>query len=334
MVDTNLLTIHKQIYELRVVKAINIKNILIANTLQFKNKYKKNLLLANIKKYYESAVKNFQQNYISGVNNEYLRSPYITNYQNIDSSSKKALLIGCNYINTDNELYGCINDVIFIKSKLEEHNFTENDITIMTDESLDKLYPNKTNILNSFINFLSASKSGDTLFFSFSGHGSRITDISGDEKSGLDNVIVPLDLDVITDDELKICIQLHLNKDATLFLLFDACFSETMLDLKYQYLDTINNNENTINANDITFGNVIMISGCQDTQTSADAYIEYTSRGALNWALLEALKDSNTTTWLQLLTNIRTSLNNSNYTQIPQISSGKPLDLNSKIFFL
>jgi len=304
--------------------------------LQLKSKYKKSILLENIKKYYESSIELFQKNYIFGVNNEYLRMSRITNYQNVYTSNKKALLIGCNYIGTDDELYGCINDVIFIKSRLqEEYNFDKNNITIMTDESLENLYPTKTNILNAFINFLSSSKSGDTLFFSFSGHGSRIIDTSGDEKSGLDNIILPLDLDVITDDELKNCLQLYLNKDATLFLLFDSCFSETILDLKYQYLDTTNNSENIINANDgVTIGNVIMISGCEDMQTSADAYIDYTSRGALNWAFLDALKDSNTSTWLQLLTNIRTSLNKSQYSQIPQLSSGKPLDLNSKICFL
>jgi len=364
MEDTNVLEPYNQVYNAQVAQLINSTNVLVADALRVKtSKCRKCVLLANIKQYYNSKISEFQQGYLAGVQNEYLQALQINAggltqsqldaeqqaiFDNTDSgpffditarahtSNKKALLIGCNYVGTDNELYGCINDVNFIKSKLEDqYNFIQEDITIMTDESTNSFYPTKANILTAFINLLSSSKSGDTLFVLFSGHGSRTIDISGDEKSGLDDMIMPLDLNGITDDELKNCIQTYLHKDATLFALFDACFSETMLDLKYRYLDTTNNNENTINTNDAeTFGNVIMISGCEDTQTSADTYIENLPRGAITWAFLNSLKDPNINTWLELLINVRTTLNQSYYTQIPQLSSGKPIDLNSKIWFL
>jgi hypothetical protein len=77
-----------------------------------------------------------------------------------------------------------------------------------------------------------------------------------------------------------------------------------------------------------------MISGCEDTQTSEDTYIENLPRGAMTWAFLNSLKDPNINTWLELLINVRITLNQSYYTQIPQLSSGKPIDLNSKIWFL
>jgi hypothetical protein len=356
MGDTDVLAPYNQVYNAQVADLINSTNVLVAGALRVKtSKCRKCVLLANIKQYYDSKISEFQQGYLAGVQNEYLQALQINAEQqaildnvNTESgpifditaraytSNKKALLIGCNYVGTDNELYGCINDVNFIKSKLEDqYNFIQEDITIMTDESANSFYPTKTNILTAFINLLSSSKSGDTLFVLFSGHGSRTIDISGDEKSGLDDMIMPLDLNGITDDELKNCIQTYLHKDATLFALFDACFSETMLDLKYRYLDTTNNNENTVNVNDAeTFGNVIMISGCEDTQTSEDTYIENLPRGAMTWAFLNSLKDPNINTWLELLINVRITLNQSYYTQIPQLSSGKPIDLNSKIWFL
>ena len=84
-----------------------------------------------------------------------------------------------------------------------------------------------------------------------------------------------------------------------------------------------------------TKSQVIMISGCNDQQTSADAYIKldettYKFGGAMTWALKSALASLTQPTWLELLTTMRTLLKNNAYTQIPQMSSGLPLDLNSK----
>ena len=93
-------------------------------------------------------------------------------------------------------------------------------------------------------------------------------------------MIVTSDLRGILDDELKSLVQLHLKKGVTLFALFDCCFSGTVLDLKYQYLDNLENNTFTEDNNDEeTNSNVIMISGCNDNQTSADAYMEKSIRG-------------------------------------------------------
>jgi len=250
-------------------------------------------------------------------------------------SNKKALLIGCNYIGTKDELHGCINDVKFIKKKLEgSYGFSKSNIIIMTDKSKKPFYPTKTNILKTFINFLSSSTAGDLLFLLFSGHGSTTIDKNTDETNGLDEMIIPVDFNGIKDDDLKKCIDKYLHKDATLFAVFDSCFSGSVLDLKYQYTCTINNNKNIANAKNIdTLGNVIMISGCKDSQTSEDAYIKL-PRGAFTWAFLNSLKDPNIITWKDLLSKIRGMLKGSDFKQIPQLSSGKPIDVNSKICFL
>ena len=76
---------------------------------------------------------------------------------------KNALLIGCNYIGTEYELGGCINDVENIQNKLRSQ-YGFNNILIMSDNTSNK--PTKVNILNEIKNLLSNATSGDKLFLS------------------------------------------------------------------------------------------------------------------------------------------------------------------------
>ena len=243
------------------------------------------------------------------------------------SSNKKALLIGCNYLGTQNQLNGCINDTNNIKNKLSaSYGFTN--IKIMTDETVMK--PTRVNIIKEITSLLMNAISGDTLFILFSGHGTSFKDANGDEIDGMDEYFVPLDFNYISDDEMKVIIQNNLKKDVNLLALFDSCHSGTVLDLKYQYLDSTNYNNATVNDKCVeTIGNVCLISGCIDNQTSADAFINNISQGAMTWAFLDTLNKSSSLTWNSLITNMRTSLKNSKYTQIPQFSSGKSLDINA-----
>ena len=177
------------------------------------------------------------------------------------------------------------------------------------------------------------SQSGDLLFFLYSGHGSYILDRNGDEKNGYDEMIVSCDLRGILDDELKTIIQTYLKKDVTLFAMFDSCFSGTVLDLKFQYLNSLNYDKYTENANDLeTDGTVIMISGCTDNQTSADAFINNKANGAMTWALLEGLAQSPNCSWRELVKKMRDLLKTSKFTQIPQISSGTFINIDTLVF--
>ena len=143
---------------------------------------------------------------------------------------------------------------------------------------------------------------------------------------------MPLDFNCINDDELKSLIQSNLKKNVTLFALFDCCHSGTMLDLKYQYFD--DNQSNTIieNTNAYeTLGDLIMISGCMDEQTSADAYINSSYQGAMTWSFLNVTDKKQDILFKDLIVNMRNVLKTSEYTQIPMLSSGKMLDLNNKL---
>jgi hypothetical protein len=120
-----------------------------------------------------------------------------------------------------------------------------------------------------------------------------------------------------------------------LFALLDCCHSGTILDLRYQYFDSENYDNFTENTKETeTIGNVIMISGCMDNQTSADAYINSTYQGAMTWAFLDTLNKKPNLTWKELITTMRSSLKTSKYEQIPQLSSGKQLGLTAKICLL
>jgi len=246
--------------------------------------------------------------------------------------NKNALLIGCNYIGTQYQLSGCINDVENIQTKLKTQ-YGFNNILIMSDNTSKK--PTKVNILDEIKNLLTNANSGDKLFLAFSGHGTYMKDTSGDEKDGLDELFVPLDFNCISDDEIKTFINNNLKKDVTLFALFDCCHSGTLLDLRYQYFDSENYDNASENTKETeTIGNVIMISGCRDKQTSADAYINSTFQGAMTWAFLDTVNKNPNLSWKELITSMRSSLKTSNYEQIPQLSSGKKLDLTTKICLL
>ena len=247
----------------------------------------------------------------------------------IVNGEKKALLIGINYTGTQNELFGCINDVNCIKERITEEGF--NNISIMTD--ITSLKATKNNILNEFKNLLVNSQTGDLLFFLYSGHGSYTLDRNNDETTGYDQLIVPCDFNAIVDDELKSIIQANLKPNVTLFAMFDSCFSGSVLDLRYQYMDSLNYDNYTENIKETeTKGNVFMISGCSDYQTSADAFINNKANGAMTWSLLEALKQNPNCSWRELVKSMRNLLKTSEFDQIPQFTSGTFENIDTQVF--
>lgn len=322
----NQINLLKNNYNVNVTRlnaslASNIKNIQISR----QTSKVKTALINNLIAQYNinlNTLKTVLNDNITIVQN-FKPSPIIIN------NNKKALLIGINYLGTVNELTGCINDANSIKERISKNGF--NDIITITDNT--NLKPTKQNILNSFKNLLINSKEGDLLVFFYSGHGSYTLDKNNDELTRYDQMIVPCDLNCIVDDELKTIIQTYLKKNVTLFAMFDSCFSGSVLDLKYQYMDSLNYDKFTQNDKELeTLGNVFMISGCTDYQTSADSVFNNKSNGAMTWCLLESLKQKPNCTWRELLKNMRILLKSSQYDQIPQFSSGKFEDIDSNVF--
>jgi len=302
---------------------INIRNIQNSRN-SLKNKQ---LRINNLVNQYYNNINNLKQNlrnYIKLINN-------FSPNEIIINNNKKALLIGINYTGTPNQLYGCINDVNSIKDRISQQGF--NNINIMTD--LTNKLATKDNILSEFKNLLANAVEGDLLLFFFSGHGSYIFDKNGDENTGYDQLIIPCDLKIILDDELKKMIEIYLKKDVTLVAIFDSCFSGSVLDLRYQYMDSLNYDNFSENTKQLeTSGNVIMISGCTDYQTSVDSVFNNKPNGALTWSLLECLKQNfkSNSSWRELIKNMRSLLKEKKYSQIPQLSCGSYVDIDKKVF--
>jgi metacaspase-1 len=234
---------------------------------------------------------------------------------------KIALLIGINY-SGDSELFGCLNDVDNLEKILKEqykYNFI---FKLKNEEASKKAILSSIN----WITQLSNSYSACEIWVSYSGHGSYEIDKSGDEEDGQDEVIVPYDYKdngTISDDTLNNFVR-QINQRSKCIMLFDCCHSGTILDLKYQYND--GSWSENIKANDIK-ANVIMLSGCTDKQTSADAYnIENSGmyQGALTTSFINILKKSGYTVTIdELLDKIRKYLSKRGFEQIPQITCSK-----------
>jgi hypothetical protein len=271
---------------------------------------------------------------------------------------KYALLIGINYRNTENELYGCINDInnmkLFLESKLGYTKFV-----ILTDDATKRsLRPTKSNILGAIRSLVRILKPYDEVWFHYSGHGILEYDRSSDEESGYDCAIAPIDYDIegcINDDTLRSSLVENIPNKARLYIILDACYSGTGCDLRYKYDDSSYIiNKNVISSTyipsewflskksyefekyPITKGEVFCISGCQDYQESADTFIEneQTYGGVLTHTMLSLFRsnDLKTYMWKNLLNDICCSVKMNGYDQVTALTSGKLLDMESKVF--
>ena len=275
---------------------------------------------------------------------------------------RRALLIGINYIGTPSQLYGCINDINNVRSYL--YNIRKyNSFIVLTDNTQSK--PTKANILQAFNIFFTNVRPGDELWFHYSGHGTLLRDRNRDEESGFDSCICPLDYQrsgFISDDVIRQMLAQRVPKGVKLYIVLDACHSGTGCDLRYKYDDNsyLTNNPASASASapaplpekyiptdwslkqtsyefkkySKTIGEVYSISGCQDDQTSADAFIEGQATGALTFILLSCLRANSPTTykWKHLLKDICCSEKIRHFTQKTCITSGTPINLESNVF--
>ena len=255
---------------------------------------------------------------------------------------KKCLLIGINYTGTNSQLNGCINDSENLKVFLTNSKyFTEDEITMMNDLEKGNLYPTKENILNQLfeiVKFAKANKGKQVrLFISYSGHGTSVTDKNGDESDGYDEALCPIDYQksgFIADDDIKTNLINKLPENVKLLMLVDACHSATMLDLKYSYMANSKNTYTVHAKNLATFCDIISISGCRDNQTSADAWEfdphqnKSEAQGAMTASFLATYTDN--ISYHALINKIREWLQTKKYAQVPQLTSGKLVDIDSK----
>jgi hypothetical protein len=208
---------------------------------------------------------------------------------------------------------------------IDAYGYQDANIYMLRDDDKARL-PTRANMLYYLSQMVALSTSADTLWVHYSGHGTQVRDTNGDEADKLDECIVPCDYNkagVITDDDLFAIVK---NAKCQMVICLDSCYSGTGCDLQY----SINYNGGVLskiaanNAKPIANPNIIMLSGCRDTQTSADAYDSISKRGvgAFTQTLLETLRaNDHNISLLPLYSALCANLRAYGFTQIPVLSS-------------
>ncbi len=242
--------------------------------------------------------------------------------------SKKALLIGINYIGTSSALRGCITDVNNVKEYLMKNGYKSENIKVLTDETPVK--PTRVNILAHLLELVVSD--AKTLFFHYSGHGSQVRDENGDESDGKDECLCPIDYHtagMVLDDEIRGVLQC-LNKGKKMTMVLDCCHGGTGADLCYNMYERggmysmINDRKQTK-----TRGEVVMMSGSRDNQTSADAFLGGKYEGALTNSFLYVVGRHKRLSYEELMRKVRSKLKKGRFSQVPCLSSGRSLKLGS-----
>ena len=278
--------------------------------------------------------------------------------------TKKAVLIGINYVKSSYELKGCINDVKNMKDFLIKNcDFEEKNIKVLTDQ--DIILTTSANIKTNINWLVSNNSENDLLVFHYSGHGSNIRDTNSDETDGMDETIVPVDFEktnLITDDWLYDNMVNKVQKNVNIYCFFDSCHSGTVIDLKHNYKSNCKPKlpKESLHLNYVqtewtdsfiysiertkdVIGNIYMFSGCQDRETSADATINNKQQGAFTFCLIETLKNNmntsnkfknNSIKFRNILKEINCRLDLNNFDQNTQFSSSKKDSFESTINLL
>jgi hypothetical protein len=266
-----------------------------------------------------------------------------------------ALLIGINYPGTNAELRGCVNDVkamfamlkkycgvdkaIFLADEPEQL-VTGRNAVVPHHDSLDGAdepikFPTYENIFEEMERVVKMANDvaarGDTpfVFLHYSGHGGSTIDLSGDEADNLDETLYPCDFRTagqIVDDDIRDKFLAKLPASARCFMFMDECHSGTVADMPHKF-DAQTGKCTTEDGTLAVRARVMSISGCMDTQTSADAFINKTFQGAMTAAattLFPALMRK-TASVQQVGEAMHKYMREGGYTQRPQICASFPL---------
>jgi len=261
---------------------------------------------------------------------------------------KRALIVGINYVGTGNDLKGCINDANNVNEFLKSQGF--DDIKLVLEQEAT------TAGIKAGLEWLvSGAQPGDMLYFHYSGHGSQLP--SKIETDGFEEIICPFDLNwrdkVITDDTLRqIFNKVPGGVNTTLFL--DCCHSGTMLDQTQSLAETRDlqaKPKKTRKKKDSRYlkppasvlkkladrelvdwqtskdvnKDALLIAGCQENQTSADAFIDGTYQGAATASMLKIMKSSPGQTYKSLVEEMRDFMKRNGYSQIPDLDGSPAL---------
>ncbi|MDF0668457.1 MAG: caspase family protein [Nitrospira sp.] len=268
--------------------------------------------------------------------------------------AKRAVLIGINkYRVPGSDLNGCVNDVKNLSGVLKSYyGFADKDIATLTD-----LKATKKAMQSAIQKLIASGKKGDVLLLHYSGHGSNVPDDNGDEADHRDEILCPTDLDwkdTLRDDWLRKTFD-KLRSGVSLTVIMDCCHSgsitraitppdaprrERFLPCPLDLMATESGRKlrgvlrsqlgkaprGRQRRSDIVHADIqeLLITGCRDAQTSADADIGGTYNGALTYYLVEAIKEAEgKLTYRELHQQTVTKLKKNDFDQVPQLEGRK-----------
>lgn len=283
--------------------------------------------------------------------------------------NRKALLVGINdYAPAGTggpDLNGCVNDVRDMAHTLNALNIvppTPASMKILTD-----VRATRAEIFKGLDWLLAGAKRGDVLIFFYSGHGSWVADVEGDEIDGKDETICPHDFataGMIKDDDLRTLFA-RLPDGVNLDVILDSCHSGSgtrVLEalerlgpdeaLTYRFIEPPLDYAYLVRANPavpvrrflkphgredrdivtVPMMNHVLWAGCRDNQTSAEAQVEGMVRGIFTYCLCRALRRAGPDISRRRLDGlVGIDIRQMGYAQVPQLEGTKAA-LDEKVF--
>ena len=221
--------------------------------------------------------------------------------------TKKALIVGIDRYPAPNTLHGCVNDATAWKSYLRLKGFT---VTSVTNTSATA-----SNIKAALTALCTGTAKGDSRVFVYSGHGTQIKDLNGDEADGYDECIVPVNFtytgrNLISDDDIRSKLDL-LTYGVSMDVFLDSCHSGTATrEIGYTGIKSIRLEEAVRRPNRMGAMHKLLVvdptmketlwAGCASTQTSAEVVLGGMPRGAFSYVALQVFQAHPTYTRKQL----------------------------------
>lgn len=146
------------------------------------------------------------------------------------------LLVGINYIGTDNELRGCVDDIETMTNILLKGGVPKENIKLLSDAYKSEGHaPTKENILNELNRLVKIAKPGDIIFFHYSGHGTNSIRKVNDYEAIC--ALKKGEIELIADFELHKVVQ-GLVPGAKFVSALDCCHSGDMFNLENNLNET------------------------------------------------------------------------------------------------
>lgn len=227
-------------------------------------------------------------------------------------AKKLALCIGINnYPGTDSDLSGCVNDANDWGAHLTARGF-------IVSKLLDAAATGQA-MRKGITQVIGQGGDGDLVVLQYSGHGSFVPDKNGDEADGTDECLCPHDIEKngpITDDELSELFAARA-RGVKLVFIADSCHSGTVARFAPITTPPVTKGKSPpvrkvrflppavfLSARDAGKLGVrsrrpasppgrheaLLMSGCQDTEFSYDAWFEGRPNGAFTFVALKALR--------------------------------------------